>query len=192
MGDRWAWIMPFINGGYGFLAFDYRGYGKSSGNPSEAGLYQDFESAVQFLEKQKQIPVSDQIALGESLGGGVVIDAATRHEFKAVVVYSTFTSIPNMASHLLRENNLNALTILPFKDIVRQDFDSIRKIGLIKSPLIVAHSANDEFIPLKMGQQLYQKSTSPQKLFILDPNSGHSVEPSLLVGGIKKIIKPKN
>jgi uncharacterized protein len=67
IGDRWAVMLPFVKKGYGFFMFDYRGYGKSTGNPTEQGLYTDVQAASNYLEVEKNIPRSEQVILGGSL-----------------------------------------------------------------------------------------------------------------------------
>jgi len=85
---------------FNIFIFDYRGYGKSEGTPSEEGLYLDAEAAYHFLLDEKAISPDKLILFGRSLGGAVAIDLATKHAVAGVIVESTFTTISDMARHL--------------------------------------------------------------------------------------------
>jgi uncharacterized protein len=187
LADRWAFLLDFCKHGYGLLAFDYRGYGKSKGIPSESGLYMDLEAASLFLERQYQIPVQQQVAMGGSLGGGVVADVATRLPFRAIVLYSTFTSLDDMALHL-QKNKWGSPIPVPLGWLMSQHFDSESKIKKIRSPLLVAHSTHDELIPMTMGERLYRKAASRKKIFLQEPGNVHGVSSTLLIQGLEQLL----
>jgi fermentation-respiration switch protein FrsA (DUF1100 family) len=176
------WIMkPFTDKGYGFFAFDYRGFGLSGGTPSEAGLYQDFDAASDFLTREKGIAPTDQIAMGESLGGAVAIDAASRRPFRALYVMSTFTSLPNVA--LAVKNRIPVLRYLPdflIRRLIQQPYNSIDKIGQVKIPVVVAHGDQDSLVPHEMGKALSEKATAaPYRKLVTIPGADHN---NLFVG----------
>ena len=85
--------------GVNVFVFDYRGYGRSQGRPSEEGTYRDAQAAYQWL-RQKGFPGTNIIAFGESLGGGVAAELAVRETVGGLVLQSTFTSIPDMGAEL--------------------------------------------------------------------------------------------
>lgn len=174
MGTRIYLMAPFLKRGYGFLAFDYRGYGNSGGTPSEQGLYQDMRAASRYLAEKQHIPYENQIAMGESLGGAVAIDAATGIPYKAVFVYSTFTSIRDMADHMKATGQLGIEGLLPLQWLITQEYDSIGKIPAIRSPLLVAHSENDTMIPASHAKRLYAAAATPCKQLVVTPQGGHN------------------
>jgi pimeloyl-ACP methyl ester carboxylesterase len=171
IGDRLSVIEIFTRAGYGFFAFDYRGYGKSEGVPSEQGLYQDMEAASHYLKTVQHTPLSKQIALGGSLGSGVVVDVATRLPFRAVVIFATLTSTPDVAEYILRNTYGR---YLPVQFIMAQRFDSLSKVGKIQSPLIIMHGTNDHMMPLWMPKALYAKAKTPYKKLLIIPGAGHN------------------
>lgn len=173
IGDQIGVMQQFIRRGYGFFAFDYRGYGKSEGTPSEKGLFQDITAASDYLSHIRYIPPGQQIALGGSLGSAVVIDAATHIPFRAVIAYSTLTSAPAVADALRDSGKMGWLKILPLQRIMRQTYDSLSKVGHITTPLIIMHGDHDHMMPLSMPKALYAKAASPHKMLLIIPNAGH-------------------
>jgi hypothetical protein len=171
IADRLSAMSVFSNAGYGFLAFDYRGYGRSQGQPSEQGLYWDLEAASRYLATVKKTPLSKQIALGESLGSSVVVDVATRLPFRAVVIFSTLTSISDVAEYFLKEK---VWRFLPGKQLMQCRFNSLSKIAKIHSPLIIMHGMNDLMMPVWMPKALYTKAKTPYKKLLLIPGAGHN------------------
>lgn len=183
IGDRLSVIRIFTKAGYGFLAFDYRGYGKSGGVPSEQGMYQDMEAASRYLATAQHTPIAKQIALGESLGSGVVVDVATRLPFRAVVIYATLTSTPDVAEYLLKDTSWRAL---PVQLLMTQRFDSLSKIENIHSPLIIMHGTDDHMMPLRMPKTLYAKAKAPYKKLLIIPGAGHN---NVLERGAEPLLK---
>lgn len=182
MGDRVDVMELFTRQGYGFLAFDYRGYGKSQGVPSEQGLYRDLEAASQYLIRQKHIPVSQQIALGGSLGSGVVVDVATRIPFRAVIIFATLTSTPDVAEHLFRNTKWR---YVPFQLGMQHRFESEKKIQNIQSPLIIMHGAEDQMMPLRMPETLFKKAKTPYKKLIVIKHANHD---NVLIQGKNELL----
>ncbi|MBX2859663.1 MAG: alpha/beta fold hydrolase [Vampirovibrio sp.] len=189
IADRWAVMRPFVEAGYGFFVFDYRGYGKSEGSPSEQGVYSDLEGASAFLEKQYGVAVTEQIAMGGSLGGGVVMDVATRLPFKAIIVFSSFTSVPDVWTYQLENRGLGWLNVLPWHWIIQQDFNSLSKTGSVNLPTVIAHGQSDKMIPVSMSKTLYQHLGSRHKRFVVDPNGGHGVSSRLLLSELEQLMK---
>jgi hypothetical protein len=133
------------------LALDYRGYGQSEGKPSEAGLYADAQAAYEWLAERE--PAQRIVVFGESLGGGPACELAVTREVGAVVLHSTFTSVPDMA----------ALTFpwLPVRLLARTRFDNLAKIARIAAPKLIIHSRRDEVIPFAMGERLLRAAKPP-------------------------------
>lgn len=164
----------FVRRGFGYFAFDYRGFGKSEGKPSEQGLYKDLRAASKTLEKQFGVPLNQQVALGESLGGAVVAQVATELPFRTTFIYATFTSTPKLAAYLKTKRYVPKF--IPVEKLfIYQKFESENKIHKIKSPLIIAHGMADELIPYHMSETLFKKATgSPFKVHVPVPKSDHN------------------
>lgn len=143
---------------YEVLLLDYRGYGKSDGTPSEAGLYADAGAALAFA-RRRGMPV---ILYGESLGGAVAIDLAARERIDGLVVQSSFTSLPDLAAAIWA----------PLGRLVSPSYVSIDKIGRVRAPILFVHGERDELVPLSHGRRLYE-AAHPPKRFVSVPAAGH-------------------
>lgn len=174
IADRSVILSRFTEKGYGFLMFDYRGYGKSEGVSEEKGLYKDFHAASDYLADKQRIPVSEQIAFGESLGSAVAVEAASGMHFRAVILSPALTSAPATAKHLLQHNLMGVLSFLPTNLIMKQDYDSLSRIGKITSPLLIMHGDADTLTPLWMAKTLYEKSSAAHKKLLIIPGAGHN------------------
>ncbi len=143
---------------------DYRGYGKSAGSPNEAGLYRDAEAAWNVLTERFGYRPDQIILYGESLGGGVASELATRKQAGGLILQSTFTSIPDMAGQLF-----------PFapRMLVRTKMASLDKVAEVDMPVLVIHSPIDEVVPFEMGEELYQAAWEPKRFHKLPP-IGHN------------------
>ena len=144
-------IAMFHRLGYSVLIFDYRGYGRSTGQLSEEGLYRDAQTAWDYLARQRGIPPQRIILFGESLGGGVATWLA------ALVLSSAFTSVPELAADLY--------PWLPAKWLVRLRYDSRAALAKINCPVLIAHSPDDEIVPFRHGQALFATAAEP-KIFL--------------------------
>jgi uncharacterized protein len=152
------------------LAFDYPGYGRSEGKPSEAGCYAAADSALEWLTTQGEVPAERVVLFGESLGGGVVVDLASRWPCRALVLYSTFSSLPDVGQ--------DKLPFLPVKWLMTNRFESERKIRTISRPVFVAHGDADDLIPLKLARRLYDAAPGPKAMQI-DAGRGHDLHLTL-------------
>jgi len=144
------------------LLFDYPGYGRSGGKPTEAGCYAAADAAYAWLAER--VPAENILILGSSLGGGVAVDLACRNPHRALVLLSTFTSIPAMAQRIY--------FWLPTRLLVRNRFDNLAKIAQCARPVFLAHGAADDLIPLEQGKQLFDAASEPKKFFAM-PERGH-------------------
>jgi fermentation-respiration switch protein FrsA (DUF1100 family) len=138
------------------LIIDYRGYGRSTGKPSEEGLYQDAEAAWNYLTKFRGIDAKEIVLFGRSLGGAVATWLAAKAQPAAVIVESTFTSVPDMAAKLY--------PLLPVRWLARLDFNAQENIRRIKSPVLILHSRDDEIVPFEHARSLYEAANEPKKL----------------------------
>ncbi len=143
---------------------DYRGYGKSEGKPSEEGLYLDAYSAWEYLQKNLNIIKEKIIIAGESLGGAIAIDLASKVNPTGLIAQSTFSSIPDMAS-----------IVMPFipKKFIKTQMNSLEKIKRIKCPKLIIHGLNDEIVPYEFGLKLFEEAEEKKELYTVE-NAGHN------------------
>jgi len=182
--SQWQNVAQFLaNNGYGVFMIDYRGHGKSEGGPYEQGLYIDLESAINYLVDSKQVKRDNLVLWGRSMGGAIVADVASRNNFKAVILESTFTNLRDEAIHLtstgILESKLGFWTSLSTKFVryipLITKFSTDKKICKITSPLLIGGSKNDETVPVAMSYKL--ESLNPKaKLFISETGSHHESE----------------
>ena len=150
--------------GVNVLIFEYRGYGRSEGEPTEANMYADAGAAYNWLLDQKQLAPTDIFLFGRSLGGAVAIELAVSNECAGVIVESAFTSIVDMGRHIF--------PYLPVSLLARYRFDSISKIARVTSRVLITHSPDDDMIPYQMGQQLYEAAAGDRTFVPL--SGGHN------------------
>ena len=150
--------------GLAVLIIDYRGYGLSDGEPSEQGTYRDAEAAWQWLvAHQGEVP-GRIVIFGRSLGGAIASWLAARHPPAALILESSFTSIPDMAASLY--------PFLPVRWLSRFQYATLDRIATIDNPLWIAHSPDDEIIPYDQGRRLYDAAGEPKQFFQL--RGGHN------------------
>lgn len=147
------------------LIIDYRGYGQSTGTPSQQGLYMDAEAAWDFLVSEKDVDPDWIILFGRSLGGAVAAHLASRHEPGGLILESVFTSGVDMARTHYR--------FLPARLITRLEFPVASLVRDIDCPVLVIHSRDDEIVPFTMGQQVFESVGSARKSF-LEIRGGHN------------------
>lgn len=152
------------NEGYSVFLYDYRGYGKSTGSPHEAGLYLDSQAAYDYLHSELRVPASEIVLFGESLGAAVSIDLATRRECAGLVLLSPFTNIREMAWRTLP---------IPIGWVLRSRYDSIAKIRELRAPLAIVHGTDDTLVPIEMGRKLFDVH-SGKKSFFEVVGAGHN------------------
>jgi len=143
--------------------FDYRGYGASSGSPSESGLYLDVKAAYKYLLNDKNIPAKQILGYGESLGGAVIIDLAAHNEMGGLIIESSFTSVRDIGKR-----------IFPFipRFLYKTKYDALSKVADVSCPILVFHSPGDEVVPYDLGKQLFEAAPGPKKFINL--RGGHN------------------
>ncbi|MFW5739603.1 MAG: alpha/beta hydrolase [Myxococcota bacterium] len=163
---------PLVERGMAVLLYDYRGYGRSKGNPDEAGTYRDAEAMLSVLLDRASSP-KRVFLFGRSLGGGVSYEIAVRHpELGGLITDATFTSMPDMARK-----------VFPIPGawlLVRTKYDNLKKAPNVRMPRLVMHGTRDELIPFTMGQAL-RDATDPPAAFFPIEGGGHN--DTFVVGG---------
>jgi fermentation-respiration switch protein FrsA (DUF1100 family) len=146
------------------LIYDYPGYGKSSGKPTEAGCYAAVDAAYAWLIDQQKVPPSQLILVGSSLGGAMAADLASRREHRALVLVNAFTSFPDMAQ--------KAFPFLPARWLVHNRLDNLGKIKQCRSPIFITHGTADPVIPFAQGERLFAAAPDPKR-FLKRDGDGH-------------------
>lgn len=155
----------WLEAGFNVMAYDYRGYGQSSGRPSEKGTYEDAEQALAWLQK-KGFDLSKTISLGESLGGAIATKLATQHSLGGLVLQSTFTRIVDIGKELF--------PWLPVETVSAIRYDSITKLPSLQIPILILHSREDDLIPFHHAERNFEACNAPKLLKELqgDHNTG--------------------
>ncbi|MFI6869795.1 alpha/beta hydrolase [Nocardia sp. NPDC050406] len=164
IGDRAPILALLAKAGFDVLIFDYRGYGRSSGRPSEEGTYLDARAARTALLARPGVDANKIVYLGKSLGGAVLLELAIAHPPAALVLISTFTGLRDAAT-----------AVYPFlpKLFIPQAYPSLRRIRKLTAPVLIMHGDNDELLPFRMGEELYAAAPEPKK-FVAFPGAGHN------------------
>jgi hypothetical protein len=154
MSHRMDTIAMFHRLGYSVLIFDYRGYGRSTGYPSEEGLYQDARTAWAHLTRERGLAPGRIVLFGESLGGAVAARLAAEERPGALVLSSVFASAREFAADIY--------PWLPTRWLVRMNYDSRAALASVHCPVLVAHSPDDEIIPFSHGKKLFEAAPEPR------------------------------
>jgi len=155
ISHRMRLLSQFNRLGLSVCIFDYRGYGTSSGSPSEEGTYLDADAVWNYLVGKREIPSSRIILFGHSLGGGVASHLATEHTPRALILESTFTSMPDIGAEVL--------SFLPARLLSRYAYDNVANVRRLHVPLLVIHSSDDEMIPYELGRRLFEAANEPKE-----------------------------
>ncbi len=150
------------------MIFDYRGYGKSQGSPSEKGLLEDARAARKVLARRAGVAESEIVLLGRSLGGGVMVDLAARDGARGLILESTFTSMGDLAAY--------HFPLLLGRRLMKNKFDSLSKIGDYQGPLLMSHGDADQLVPIDQGRELFKAASGP-KQFVRLRDEGHNWQP---------------
>jgi len=163
-----AVMTPFRALGLQQILFDYRGYGLSAGTPTEAGLIEDGEAVIGYVEKSLGVPRERIVYFGQSLGSGVATLLAARRPPGRLILQSGFDSLASVAGvHY---------PFLPSQWLMTDRFDSESVIGRIGCPILFLHPVEDEIIPLSRGRALYEKAREPKR-FVEIPGARHNDPP---------------
>ena len=135
------------------LLISWRGFSGNKGSPTEKNLYKDAEAAIKWLNK-KNVSNNQIILYGESLGTGIAVEMAKKNDFNSIILESPFTSIENSAKIYY--------PYLPVKYLLKDRYDTISKINMVKSPIMIMHGEKDDVVPLSMGKKLFEKANSPK------------------------------
>ena len=147
------------------FTYDYRGFGKSEGAPTEAGLEQDADAALAWLCERDGVQPADVIIVGDSLGGGLACYLAKKHGCKALVLRRTFSSLPDAAARMYPR--------LPVRWLMRNRMNSAKAIKSCNVPLFQSHGEADGLVPIDLGRKLFDNSPTTDKKFFSVPGMPH-------------------
>ena len=142
-----------------FLLVAWRGFNGNKGKPTEKGLYEDARSAVVWL-KSKGIKENNIVIYGESLGTGVATEIAQKKNFAGVILESPFTS--------MIEAGKTKYPYLPVRLLLKDKYESNKKIKNIKSPILIMHGKVDKIVPFYMGEKMYELANQPKYFYFSD------------------------
>lgn len=184
--ERISGLREFAAQGFDVLIFDYRGFGDSTGSPTEAALSADAEAIWDYAREDLACEQDRIIVFGESLGGAVALslwDDVTGGAKRpaTVILNSTFVSMPRTVRSLY--------PMFPFDWLLLDHWPSIERIGNIPSPVIVFHGTDDEMIPVAHGRQLAAAGATAR--FVEVPGGAHNDLPTMLLRNELKVIRAK-
>ena len=148
------------------LIISWRGFSGNDGFPTEQNLYKDAEAAIKWLNS-KEIQSNKIILYGESLGTGVAVEIGKKNIFNSIILESPFTSMENAAKIYY--------PYLPVKLLLKDKYDSINKIKIIKTPILIMHGMKDDIVPFSMGKELFNKANNPKYSYFTS-NDDHMME----------------
>ena len=156
---RFTWLTA---DGTGLLALNYRGYGGSTGTPTEQGLIRDAEAAYAFA--RARTPAKRIVLFGESLGTGVAVALASDHDIGALILDAPFTSAADVGAAVY--------PFVPVRWAMKDTFRSDERIGRVTAPLLVLHGEMDRVVPIRFGEALFTLAHEPKRL-VRFPQGGH-------------------
>ena len=155
IADRIDRIRTWRTLGVDVLLYDYRGFGRSTGNPDEEGTYRDGRAAYDYLVKSRDVDPARLVLMGESLGCAISIQLALDRKAAGLVLEAPFASIPHMAAAIY--------PFLPAKLFVRTKYDNLAKIPQLKMPVLIVQGTQDEVIPVAQGRLVFEAAPQPKK-----------------------------
>ncbi len=166
-----------------FLIIAWRGFSGNKGKPTEKGLYEDARSAIRWL-KQKGVGKENIILYGESLGTGVVTEIAQNENFAGIILESPFTSMIDAGK--------DKYPFLPVRFLLKDKYESDKKIKNIKIPILVMHGKIDNIVPFHMGKKIYELANTPKYSYFSEYDDHMMEYNQSLLKALKKFIYSLN
>jgi uncharacterized protein len=141
--------------GFNVLAFDYRGFGDSPGEPTEAGMYADTRAAYDWLRSQRGVPAERIIIYGVSFGGAPASWLSAHVDAAGLVLDATFTSVPDIGAR--------RYPFLPIRSLAKNRFDTHARLDSISEPKLVLHGRADALAPFDMGETNFRDAPEPKR-----------------------------
>lgn len=149
--------------GYRVLVLDYRGYGRSEGEPSEAGLVTDALAGARWLAESLAVGPAELVIHGMSLGSGVAASLAVQRPPRLLILDGAYPSLPDVAAE--------AYPWIPVRLLMRNRFNTLARLDSITAPVLHVHARNDDVIPYRFGERLAAAGTMPR--VFLTTEGGH-------------------
>jgi pimeloyl-ACP methyl ester carboxylesterase len=183
IAQRLDWLEIFCGMGFAMLLFDYRGFGQSSGAPTEKGTYLDAHAAWDYLTITKGVSPRHIVIVGESLGGPIAASLAKDVTPGALILVSTFTSVPDLAR--------THYWYLPVRLLARFQYPTAEFVARVQVPTLVIHSRDDEIIPFLHGEELRRRASGSAQLLEIfgDHNAAFMLSGPKLTEGIRSFLK---
>ena len=166
-----------------FLMIAWRGFSGNKGNPTEEGLYEDARSAIKWLKLQG-IDEKSIILYGESLGTGVATEVAQNKNFAGIILESPFTSMIDAGK--------DKYPYLPVRFLLKDKYESDKKIKNIKSPILIMHGKVDKIVPFSMGNKMYELANTPKYSYFSEYDDHMMEYNENLLKALKEFIKSLN
>jgi len=176
-------INHFKNMNVNFLIIAWRGFSGNKGKPSEKGLYLDARSAVEWL-KSRGISENQIIIYGESLGTAIAVEIGQNKNFAGIILESPFTSMIEAGKEIY--------PYLPVKLLLKDKYQSSKKIKNIKSPILIMHGKVDNIVPFYMGKKMYKLANEPKYSYFSDYDDHMMEFNEKLLNELKKFITSLN
>jgi fermentation-respiration switch protein FrsA (DUF1100 family) len=158
-------VRLLLDHGLQVFIFDYRGYGKSAGTPSETGLYADGLAAYDYLVKKRGVTPGQIVLFGRSIGAAVAIDLALKREVGSLIMEGAFTSTRDMAK------SMGLFRLISY--FLPPHYNAFEKIPRVDTPKLIIHGEKDEIVPFAMGQKLFKAAKMPKYFYPLK-RAGHN------------------
>ena len=162
------------------LLISWRGFSGNKGSPTENNLYSDAKASINWLNEQG-VNNGQIILYGESLGSGVAVELGKENNFNSIILESPFTSIENSAKIYY--------PYLPVRLLLKDRYDSISKIKMIKTPILIMHGKKDDVVTFSMGKELFEKANNPKQSYFTNEDDHMMEFNSSLLREIEDFIK---
>lgn len=159
LGDSLNFLQMYRDAGFAVFAYDYRGYGTSTGRPSESGVYQDVATAYAYLTTTLKVPAEQVISMGRSVGCAPAIHLAATHQTAGLIAEAPFMSAFRV---------LTRVPLLPW-----DKFNNLRDIQHVHVPVLIIHGRKDDVVPFWHGQRVFRAASEP-KAFVAVDGAGHN------------------
>lgn len=145
--------------GTSIFLFDYRGYGRSAGSPSEAGLYRDAAAALEYVRGRPDVDGQRIVYYGQSLGAAVAAHLATQHPPCGLILEAAFPSVPYMARQ--------AYWFLPVWPFLDSQYNTEEKLRAVRAPVLVLHGEHDSIVPVEASRRIFEAAAGPKRYHVV-------------------------